>query len=175
MAADGGMHLDRNARLVGPLDGLDGPRPRAGKAPERVVNLRRRAVQRDAQPHQTGLFQLENGLPRQQRRCARRQRHLHALVRGVADQLEYVLSFQWIPAGKHENRHVHRGDLVDQRLPLRVRQLIGMSDRLGGRPAMFAGQVTRLGDLPDGQKRGLVEVQPATGGNIVHRFHEAST
>ncbi len=39
VAADGGVHLDGNAGLVGPLDGLDGARPGAGQAAEGVVNL----------------------------------------------------------------------------------------------------------------------------------------
>ena len=56
MAADGGMDLDGNARLIGPLDGLDGSRPGAGKAPESIVNLRRRAIQRDAQPDKASFF-----------------------------------------------------------------------------------------------------------------------
>ena len=40
MAADGGVDLDGNARLVGPLDGLNGARISAGKAAKSVVNLR---------------------------------------------------------------------------------------------------------------------------------------
>ena len=34
-------------------------------------------------------------------------------------------------------------------------------------------QVAGLGDFPDGQKRGLVVVQPATGGDSVHGLHES--
>ena len=88
VAADGGVHLDRNPRLVGPLDGLDRPRPCSRQSAKRIVNLRRRAVQRNPQPHQPSFFHLENRFARQQRRGARRHRHLHALARRVADQLE---------------------------------------------------------------------------------------
>ena len=39
VAADCAVHLDGNAGLIGPLDGLDGARPCAGQAAEGVVNL----------------------------------------------------------------------------------------------------------------------------------------
>jgi hypothetical protein len=50
-----------------------------------------------------------------------------------------------------------------------------MSDGLGGGAAVLAGQITGLGDFPDGEERGFIEVQPATSGNVVHRLHEASS
>jgi hypothetical protein len=59
VAADGGVDLDGNARLVGPFDGLDGARPCAGKAAEGVVNLRGRAVERDAEPDQPASLSLK--------------------------------------------------------------------------------------------------------------------
>jgi hypothetical protein len=40
---------------------------------------------------------------------------------------------------------------------------------------MLAGQITGLRDLPDGQKGRFVKVQSATGGNIVHGLHRASS
>ena len=49
-----------------------------------------------------------------------------------------------------------------------------MGDGLGGGAAMLAGQVTGLGDLPDGEEWGFVEVQSATGGDVVHRLHGTS-
>jgi hypothetical protein len=49
-----------------------------------------------------------------------------------------------------------------------------MGDGLGGGAAMLAGQITGLRDFPDGQKRSFVEIQPAAGGNAVHRLHGAS-
>jgi nucleotide-binding universal stress UspA family protein len=165
VAADGGVHLDGNARLVGPLNGLDGARPRAGQAAEGVVNLGRRAVERDAEPHQAGFLQLEDRFARQQRRGAGRERHLHAFAGGVADQLEDVFALQRIAAGKHEDRHVHVGDLVDQRLAFGVGQLVGVGDGLGGGAAVLAGQVAGLRDLPDGQKRRFVvsSIPPRAG------------
>ena len=54
------------------------------------------------------LLQLEDGLAGQQRRGAGRERDLHALVGGVADQLEDILALQRVAAGKDEDRHVHR-------------------------------------------------------------------
>ena len=174
VAADGGVDLDGNARLVGPLDGLDGARIGAGKAAESVVNLGGRAVQRDAEPDQARLLELENRLAGQQRRGAGGERHLDAFVGGVADQLEDVLALQRVAAGEDEDGHAHRGDLVDQRLPLGVGQLVGVGDGLGGGAAVLAGQVAGLGDLPDGEEGGFVKVQPATGGNVVHRLHETS-
>jgi hypothetical protein len=42
------------------------------------------------------------------------------------------------------------------------------------RPAMLARQVARLRDLPDGQKRRFVKVEPAASGTIVHRLHKTS-
>jgi hypothetical protein len=66
------------------------------------------------------------------------------------------------------------GDLVDQRLPLGVGELVGMGDGLGGGAAMLAGQVAGLRDLPDGEEGGFVKVQSATSGDVVHRLHETS-
>src|SRR5579862_4116075 len=40
VAADGGVHLDGNARFVGPFDCLDGKRIGAGQPAEGVVNFR---------------------------------------------------------------------------------------------------------------------------------------
>ena len=81
VAADGGVHLDGNAGLVGPLDGLDGARPGAGKAAEGVVNLGGRAVERDAEADEAGFLQLEDGLAGEQRRGAGRERDLDAFCR----------------------------------------------------------------------------------------------
>jgi hypothetical protein len=39
VAADGGVHLDGNAGLVGPLDGLDGARPGSRQPAEDIVNF----------------------------------------------------------------------------------------------------------------------------------------
>ena len=49
-----------------------------------------------------------------------------------------------------------------------------MRDGLSGGAAVLAGKITGLSDFPDSKERSFVEVQPATGGNIVHRLHEAS-
>ena len=66
---------------------------------------------------------------------------------------------------------MHVGDLIDQGLAFSVGEFVGMGDGLRGRTAVLAGQITGLCDFPDGQKRRFVEVQPAAGGNCVHRFH----
>jgi hypothetical protein len=174
VAADGGVNLDGNTRLVGPLDGLDGARKSAGKSAERVMNLRVRAIQRDSEPDQTGLLELENRLARQQRRGRGGERHLHAFIGGVADQFVHVGALERVASGEDENWHAHGRDLVDQRLPLGVGQLVGVGDGLGGGAAVLAGQVAGLGDLPDGEEGGFVKVQSATGGNVVHRLHETS-
>ena len=70
---------------------------------------------------------------------------------------------------------MHCGDLIDERLALGRGQLVRVGNGLGGGAAVLAGQVAGLRDLPDGQKGGFIEVQPAAGGNGVHRLHEAST
>ena len=120
------MHLDGNAGFVGPLNGLDGARPGAGKAAEGVVNLRGRAVERDAEPDKAGLFHLEDRLPGEQRRGAGGERDLNALLGGVADQLENVRALHRVAAGEHEDLHVHFGDLVDQRHAFGVGELVGV-------------------------------------------------
>ena len=67
VAADGGVHLDGDAGFVGPLDGLNGARPCAGKAAEGVVNLGGGAVERDAEADDSCFFQLEDGFAGEQR------------------------------------------------------------------------------------------------------------
>jgi hypothetical protein len=41
-------------------------------------------------------------------------------------------------------------NLVNQRFAFRRRQLVRMSDRLGCRSTMFASQITRLRNFPNG-------------------------
>ena len=175
VAADGGVDLDGDARFVGPLDGLDGARIGAGKAAEGVVNLRGRAVERDAEADQARLLELEDGFAGQQRRGRGGERNLDAFIRGVADQLKNILALHRVSAGEDKNRHAHLGDLVDQRLAFGVGQFVGVGDGLGGGAAVLAGQVAGLRDLPDGEKGGFVKVQSATGGDVVHRLHETSS
>ena len=103
VAADGGVHLDGQAGFVGPLDGLDGARPGAGQAAEGVVNLGGRAVERDAEPDQAGLFELEDRVAGQQRRGAGRERHLHALSGCVMDQFEDVFALERVAAGEDKD------------------------------------------------------------------------
>ena len=69
---------------------------------------------------------------------------------------------------------MHVGNLIDERLAFRIRQFIGMGNGLCGSATVLAGQVTGLRDLPDGQKRSFVKVEPAASGNIVHRLHATS-
>jgi len=175
VAADGGVHLDGDARLVGPLDGLDGARPSSGQPAELVVNLRSGTVEGDAQPHQAGLLQLEHGFAREQRRGAGGDRDLHALAGGVTDQFVDVFALHRVAAGEDEDGHAHLGDLIDQLLALFMGQLVRVGNGLGRGATVLAGQVAGLGNLPDGQKGGFVKVQPATGGNVVHRLHTASS
>ena len=174
VTADRGVDLDGNAGFVGPLDGLDGARPGAGKAAEGVVNLRGGAVERDAQPNQSRLFQLEDGFAGEQRRGAGGKRDLYTLASRIADQFEDVFPLQWIAASEDEDGDVHIGDLINKRLAFSVRQFVRMRDGLGGGAAVFAGQITGLRDFPDGKKGGFVKVEPAASGNIVHRLHKAS-
>ncbi len=119
-------------------------------------------------------FILKICFARQQRRGARRHGNLHAFACGVADQLENILALQRIAAREDEDRNVHVGDLVDQRLAFLVRQFVGVGNRLRGGAAVLAGQIAGLRDFPDGKKRRFVVINPASCGNIVHRLHEAS-
>jgi len=91
---------------------------------------------------------------------------MHAFIRGVANQLENVGALQRVSAGEDEDGHAHLGDLVDQSLPFCVGELVGVGDGLSGGAAMLAGQVAGLRNLPDGEKRGFVKVQSATGGML---------
>ena len=174
MAADGGVDLDGDAGFVGPLDGLNGACPCAGQSAEGIVNLRGRAVERDAEADQAGFLELEDRLAGEQGGGRGSERDLDTFACGVANQLEDVLAFQRVSAGEDEDGNVHLGDLVDQRLALGVIELVGVGDGLSGGAAVLAGQVAGLCDLPDGKKGGFVEVQSATGGNIVHRLHRTS-
>ena len=122
-----------------------------------------------------GFLHLENGFAGQQGRGAGRDRDLDALFGGIADQFEDVRALQRVAAGEDEDGHLHVGDLVDQALAFGGGQLVGVGDGLGGGAAMLAGQVAGLRDFPDGQERSFVEVQPAAGGNVVHRLHGASS
>ena len=62
--ADRRVHLDRQSHFIGPLNRLNRPRPRSRQSPECIVNLRRRPVQRNSQPHQPGILQLLHRFPR---------------------------------------------------------------------------------------------------------------
>ena len=101
-------------------------------------------------------------------------RDLDALVGGVTDELEDVVALERVAAGEDEDGNVHLGDLVDERLAFFVRELVGVGNGLGGGAAMLAGQVAGLRDFPDGKKGRFVVVDPAAGGNVVHRLHKAS-
>ncbi len=59
-------------------------------------------------------------------------------------------------------------------LPSSCGQLVGVRDGLRGGAAMLAGQVAGLRDFPDGEERRFVVVDPAAGGNVVHRLHKTS-
>ena len=111
----------------------------------------------------------------EQRRGAGRDRNMHALAGGVADQVEEIFALQRVAAGEDEDGNVHLGDLVDERFAFFVGELVRMRNGLGGGAAVLAGQVTGLRDLPDGEEGRFVVVDPAAGGNVVHRLHETSS
>ncbi len=85
---------------------------------------------------------------------------------GVANQLIDVGPLEGIAAGEDEDRECHVGDLVDEGLAFFVVSWSGCGDGLRGGAAVFAGQITGLGDFPDGEERGFVVIQPAAGGNV---------
>ncbi len=138
------------------------------------MNLGCGAVQRNSQADHARFLHFEDGFAGQQRRSAGRNRHFDILFGGIADQLIDVGAFEGVAAGKDKDGHLHPGDLVDESFALVGAQLFGVGDRLGGGPAVFAGEITGLRDLPDCQKGSLVEIQSTTSGNVVHRLHVAS-
>ena len=70
---------------------------------------------------------------------------------------------------------MHGGDLVDEGFAFGGGQLIGVRDGLGGGAAVLAGKITGLCDFPDGEEWGLVVIQPAAGGYVVHGLLHRAT
>ncbi|MGA3008712.1 MAG: hypothetical protein ABSD72_00495 [Terracidiphilus sp.] len=99
---------------------------------------------------------------------------MHALISGIANQLKHVFALQRVSACEDKDGNAHIGDLIDQRLPFGVGELVGVGNGLSGGATMLASQVAGLRYLPDCKERGFIKVQSAASGDVVHRLHEAS-
>ena len=92
----------------------------------------------------------------------------HALGHGVGGQVGQVLAHEGLPAGKQHDGHAEPGQVVDQRLALRKRQLVRLGLLLRVGIAVHAPQVAPAGHVPDDDRllvrRELQQVRRQPGG-----------
>src|SRR5581483_12011485 len=130
-----GVDLSRQAALPRPTNCIQGPVIGPWDAPKCIMNLSRGAVQADGQPRQATSLQVGDGMPGQQRSCARRERGPYASPCRVFHQFENVGALERVATGQHEDRNVHLRNLVDHAPCLVRAQFQRAAGWLGTRPA----------------------------------------
>ena len=129
-------------------------------AAERVVALAGRAVEAERHPRDSRVAEVADALGRERPRPARRDRHPEAQVVAVRDQLGEVVAGERVAPGEDDQLPVaERGGVLQQSLPLRGRQLVGVSLRPRVGPAVPAREPAGLRDLPDEHQRPPVRVE----------------
>lgn len=77
----------------------------------------------------------------------------------MCNQFQEVLADERLPAGEQEHRHPELGEVVDERLPLRGRQLVRRFLLIGRGVAVLAVEVTPLRGVPDDDRALLFVVR----------------
>ena len=122
------------------------------------MGLGARAIHTYRKPGQSSLLEPDNNLPRQQRRCARRQGYANSGRMSVADQLEQIGPLDGVASCEHENRDLQSFNLIDQVLALICAEFHWVAIRLCGGAAMHTCQIAGLRHFPDGDEWTLVKV-----------------
>ena len=141
------------ARRLGRPDAGDGRRKGALLAPEHIMGFFT-AVDADADVLEARFFdQLRREIVDQ--RPVGGQNDPQSLFHCVGRQLEQIRPYQWFAARKHQYRHFHFRQVVDERHPIGSRHLVVLS-RLGGFDvAMPAFEIALGSDVPDHDRRPL--------------------
>ena len=129
------------------LDALHGLLVRALDAAELIVDVFE-AVERDADIADADILDALRDLARDQR-AVRRERRAHARFLCVLCELKEVRTNERLTAREQQDRHMERGEVIDELLRLVRRELVFILLRIGLHIAMHALEVARLRRVPD--------------------------